>query len=1540
MDRHSFEIENSSSHRRHNPTPAKSQYLFTSFSSSSSYQFSQYQTSRRRRSPTPSTPFASDYDRSWQGELLWQFEPTGWQENRNLGAALSPFTSSAATPASTSSRIFRRSANDYYLSRTNGGFHIISNPYYDNSHSGYHPVPSGRLELQSYVAGDNENSIFRTSYTSGEHAAKSSRVPIMASINEGNAGNPGTSAEKDELSMTDYDDISRQRRLIETYRDCQQYQEPRWFSVSRAYIEEKIKDDHGRMSNHHEMSQHSYIDNTQQNHSQNIGTYKQSPNYLHRVNDGYGDISPQSAFSEEDDDEDDAVAPQSVGLFGLFKYSTKFDLVLVLLGCLGAFINGGSLPWYSYLFGNFVNKLARGQNNDKHQMMKEVDKICLLMTGLAALVGLGAYLEITCWRMVGERSAHRIRTAYLRAVLRQDIGFFDTEISTSDIMHGISSDVAQIQEVMGEKIAHFVHHIFTFICGYVVGFLRSWKVSLAVFAVTPLTMFCGIAYKGIYGGLTAKEENSYRKAGSIAEQAISSIRTVFSFVAEDNLATKYSDLLERSVPLGAKIGFAKGAGMGIIYLVTYSTWALAFWYGSILVAKGELTGGDAIACFFGVNVGGRGLAMALSYFAQFAQGTVAASRVFEVIDRIPQIDPYSPEGRKPSSTQGKIEFKGVSFAYPSRPTVPILQSLNLVIPSSKTLALVGVSGGGKSTIFALIERFYDPIQGYVTLDGHDLRTLQVKWLRDQIGMVGQEPALFGTTILENIMMGKEHATKKEAIKACMAANAHNFICGLPQGYDTEVGDRGTQVSGGQKQRIALARAMIKDPTILLLDEATSALDPESESVVQKAIDKISVGRTTIVIAHRLATVRNADAIVVLDRGSVVEIGNHQKLMEKAGSYFNLVKMASCAQPVLKENEVPTNLDTTQNEKSMYDISRTKDVYEISRSNYLKSMQENQVQEKGEEKLKLRKYRLKDIWNLQRPEITMLLVGLLMGMLAGAILSTFPLVLGQALKVYFLTNMHKLKKEVRYLCYVLIGLGFGCIISMTLQQGFCGWAGTRLVRRVRDFLLRAILRQEPGWFDFSENSTGVLVSKLSIDCVSFRSVLGDRLSVLLMGLSAAAVGLGVSFYIQWRLALLATALTPFTLGASYFNLIINVGPKLDNGAYARASNIAAGAVSNVRTVTTFGTQERIVQSFDQALSEPKRLSIKKSQILGLALGISQGVMYGAYTLTLYFGAYLVKEGYTDFGSVYKIFLILVLSSFSVGQLAGLAPDTSMASTVIPSVFNILNRKPQIDSDSQKGRKIGSSKPFDVDFKMVTFTYPSRLEIIVLRDFNIKIKGGTMVAFVGGSGSGKSTVIWMIQRFYDPIRGKVLLGGVDLRELNLKWLRKQTALVGQEPALFAGSIRENIAFGNPSASWVEIETAAKEAYVHKFISSLPQGYETEVGESGVQLSGGQKQRIAIARAMLKKSKILLLDEASSALDLESEKHVQNALKKLSKQATTVVVAHRLSTIRDADYIAVLNDGAVAEYGNHNELMASHLDGIYANLVRVETEANALS
>ncbi|CAN1352883.1 ABC transporter B family member 19 [Linum perenne] len=1421
----SFDRHHSPYHRRRRrPSPASRSLAL--FSSADFSLVSGNFTPDRRRGRSRNPPSAAGGDMSWQDEVSWQYEPTGWMnDSRTFGAILSPwaFTTPSAHPT------IRRSAQDFYLSRTRGGFTSSGPSYCDRS--GISGVSNGGLNLKSNRDDDDDDN-YNHAHVVNVREYGSSLATVKVEKASPQSSQRGAVPERPSRGGNTEINGGGDRS------------DSKWNSVSNAYVDVAISPSSG---------------------SGGYGDF-------HKTGGRGVEYECEEEYDNEEEEEEEE-GRKPVGLFGLFKYSTGWDMFLVFLGCLGALINGGALPWYSFLFGNFVNKIAK---DTRDEIMEDVQKICVQMTALSVVVMFGAYM------------------------------------------------------------AHFVQQLFTFFCGYVVGFLRSWKVSLVVFSVTPLMMFCGIAYKAIYVGLATKEEASYMKAGTVAQQAFSGIRTVLSFAAENNLAEKYSQLLINSVPIGVKIGFAKGAGMGVIYLVTYSTWALAFWYGSILVAKGEITGGDAIACFFGVNLGGRGLALSLSYFAQFAQGTVAATRMYEIIDRVPDIDPYSPEGRTMSGTRGRIELKGVTFAYPSRPETPILTSINLVIPSSKTLALVGASGGGKSTIFALIERFYDPVSGVITLDGHDLRTLQVKWLRSQLGMVGQEPILFATSIMDNVLMGKEDATEREAIKACIAANAHDFISALPKGYDTQAGDRGTQLSGGQKQRIALARAILKDPTVLLLDEPTSALDPESESAVQKTIDKISVGRTTVVIAHRLATVKNSNTIVVLDQGSVVEIGNHRQLMDKAGCYYDLVKLASDGVSKPMPNQADFNKDRglSMNEKPVSDAKPNTE-FEKSRSMYSKSrLLEREVGVETQESRETTKFRLSEVWDLQRPEFMALALGFLGGILAGAILSVFPFLLGLALQVYFDDDPSKLKRDVGNLAIVILALGFGCILTMTGQQGFCGLAGTKLTVRVRKLLFHSILRQEPGWFDLQENSTATLISKLSLDCITFRSALGDRFSVLLTGLSSAAVGLGLSFFLQWKLTLVAAALTPFTLGASYLNLIINVGPKLDNDSYTRASNIAASAVSNIRTVTTFAAQEQIVQSFGQALAEPTKKSERKSQILGLTLGFSQGAMYFAYTLTLWYGAYLVKQGESNFGDVYKIFLILVLSSFSVGQLAGLAPDTSMAATSIPAIINIIHRRPLINS-AGKAKKVDRSKLFDIELKMVTFSYPSRPEVTVLKDFSLKIKGGSMVALVGGSGSGKSTVIWLVQRFYDPNQGKVKLGGIDLRELELKWLRRQVALVGQEPALFAGTIRDNIAFGDPNASWAEIEEAAKDAYIHKFISSLPRGYDSEVGESGFQLSGGQKQRLAIARAVLKKSSVLLLDEASSALDLESEQHVQGALRKASKKATTIVVAHRLSTIREAQMIAVVKDGSVIESGSHNTLLNSNHNGIYASMKKTESD-----
>jgi ATP-binding cassette subfamily B (MDR/TAP) protein 1 len=637
------------------------------------------------------------------------------------------------------------------------------------------------------------------------------------------------------------------------------------------------------------------------------------------------------------------------------------------------------------------------------------------------------------------------------------------------------------------------------------------------------------------------------------------------------------------------------------------------------------------------------------------------------------------------------------------------------------------------------------------------------------------------------------------------------------------------LSGGQKQRIALARAIVRDPRILLLDEPTSALDAESEAVVQQSIDRLSAGRTVVVIAHRLATVRNADTIAVLDRGAVVESGRHADLMARGGPYAALVKLASDSgrsddTSDLSKLAAAAAAPTTTEVFNSFTDESGHDLSVMSKSRYRRTRTIDEEEEAI--KQKDASFRVSEIWKLQRREGLLLILGFLMGINAGAVFSVFPLLLGQAVEVYFDADTSKMKRQVGYLAVAVVGLGVACILTMTGQQGLCGWAGARLTMRVRDRLFRAILKQEPAWFDEEDNAMGVLVTRLARDAIAFRSMFGDRYAVLLMAVGSAGVGLSICFALDWRLTLVVMGCTPLTLGASYLNLLINVGPKTNDGAYARASSIAAGAVSNVRTVAALCAQGNIVGTFDRALDAPVSNARRRSQIMGVILGLSQGAMYGAYTVTLWAGALFIKRDESKFGDVSKIFLILVLSSFSVGQLAGLAPDTSGAAVAIAGVLQVLKRRPAISDDSAKRRSIKDGKPIDVELKNVTFAYPSRPDVKVLNGFSVRVKAGSTVAVAGASGSGKSTVVWLVQRFYDPVEGKVMVGGIDVREVDIKWLRGECAMVGQEPALFTGSIRENIGFGNPKASWAEIVEAAKEANIHKFIAGLPQGYDTQV------------------------------------------------------------------------------------------------------------------
>ncbi|KAG8384714.1 hypothetical protein BUALT_Bualt04G0147000 [Buddleja alternifolia] len=1234
--------------------------------------------------------------------------------------------------------------------------------------------------------------------------------------------------------------------------------------------------------------------------------------------------------------ESDKKKEQSLPFYQLFSFADKYDYILMISGSLGAIIHGSSMPVFFLLFGQMVNGFGKNQM-DLHKMTHEVAKYALYFVYLGLIVCFSSYAEIACWMYSGERQVGAFRKKYLEAVLKQDVGFFDTDARTGDIVFSVSTDTLLVQDAISEKVGNFIHYLSTFLAGLVVGFVSAWKLALLSVAVIPGIAFAGGLYAYTLTGLTSKSRESYATAGIIAEQSIAQVRTVYSYVGESKALGAYSDLIQNTLKLGYKAGMAKGLGLGCTYGIACMSWALVFWYAGVFIRNGQTDGGKAFTAIFSAIVGGMSLGQSFSNLGAFSKGKAAGYKLMEIIKQKPTIVQDAADGKCPDDVSGNIEFKNVTFSYPSRPDVIIFRDFSIFFPAGKTVAVVGGSGSGKSTVVSLIERFYDPSQGEILLDNIDIKTLQLRWLRNQIGLVNQEPALFATTIFENILYGKPDATMVEVEAAASAANAHSFITLLPNGYNTQVGERGVQLSGGQKQRIAIARAMLKDPKILLLDEATSALDAGSESIVQEALDRLMVGRTTVVVAHRLSTIRNVDSIAVIQQGQVVETGTHEELLAKAGAYASLIRFQE-----MVGNRDFSNPSTRRTRSSR--LSHSLSTKSLSlRSGSLRNLSysystgadgriEMISSAETERKNPAPAGYFCRLLKLNAPEWPYSIMGAIGSVLSGFIGPTFAIVMSNMIEVFYYSNPAAMERKTKEYVFIYIGAGLYAVVAYLIQHYFFSIMGENLTTRVRRMMLAAILRNEVGWFDEEENNSSLLAARLATDAADVKSAIAERISVILQNMTSLLTSFIVAFIVEWRVSLLILGTFPLLVLANFAQQLSLKGFAGDTAkAHAKTSMIAGEGVSNIRTVAAFNAQEKILSLFSHELHVPQRRSFHRSQCSGLLFGLSQLALYASEALILWYGAHLVSKGVSTFSKVIKVFVVLVITANSVAETVSLAPEIIRGGEAVGSVFSVLDRPTRIDPDDSEADPVESIRG-EIELRHVEFAYPSRPDVIIFKDFNLRIRAGQSQALVGASGSGKSSVIALIERFYDPIAGKVMIDGKDIRRFNLKSLRLKIGLVQQEPALFAASIFDNIAYGKDGATEAEVIEAARAANVHTFVSGLPEGYKTPVGERGVQLSGGQKQRIAIARAVLKDPSILLLDEATSALDAESECVLQEALERLMRGRTTVLVAHRLSTIRGVDSISVVQDGRIVEHGSHGELI-SRPDGAYSRLLQLQ-------
>jgi len=1103
-------------------------------------------------------------------------------------------------------------------------------------------------------------------------------------------------------------------------------------------------------------------------------------------------------------------------------------------------------------------------------------------------------------------------------------GYFD-QSRTGDVLMSMAEGVERLEAFFGRYLPQMIVAALAPVLIFVFMAIIDMRTGLVFLAFALLTLVLPNLFHRWNRKSSMARRDAYGALGADFLDAVQGLPTLKAFGQSRARGQLLADRARALFRTTMGVLAANSATSALTILGIAAGAAIALGWGAVRVSNDELELRSLmIVLMLGVEIF-RPLRELVQLYHDGMIAMSSAEGIFDIIDAPVEVADAGARSTR-LELAPEVTFEGVNYAY-SGGRRPALHDLSFTLNAGETLGLVGPSGAGKSTIVWSMLRFFDPQTGRILLGGTDIREIPLQQLREQVAAVTQDTYLFHGTVADNLRFGGPDASEERMIAAARSANAHDFISHLPQGYDTVVGERAVRLSGGQKQRIAIARALLKDAPILVLDEALSSVDAENEAVIQEALDNLMEGRTTLIIAHRLSSVVKADRIIVLEDGRLVESGNHGALVAAGGVYAELMAQ----QQGIEEEDSPAP-EAAHNHEEHHGHAAVQDAAAfVPQPAHQGEGHHHHATPSGGHAHTPSAIGFLTVWRrlfgLVRPWRNELILTFLLGLLHHSSIIGLSvisaLLVGQVIMGGDLTVL-----------LVLLGVFVPLAAFFTWAESWVAHdLAYRLLAEMRVDVYNKLDPLTPAYM--VRRRSGDLVSVVGGDVELVEFFFAHTITPAFVAILVPAGVLATLAFVAWPVALvlspflLAVAISPFMAQKRSEGL----GEEL-RGQLGDVHAHMVDSIQGMREISAFGrgparTKEMVDNSWKFAHFQLRFLKERAFQI-GFIEGMT--ALGGLAVLTM--GVWLMTNG--DITRP-QLILSVILS------VAAFAPISDIARTIKQLMETLAAARrlfvvhdepvPVVDGPGVHAGENGHAPA--ISFDHVGFSY-GHGEAQALHGVSFDVQAGQTVALVGRSGAGKTTCANLVMRFWDPGEGHVRLSGHDLRDFELEDLRQKIALVSQDTYLFNASIRDNLRLGKIEASDSEIEEAARQANAHEFIASFPDGYDTLVGERGMQLSGGQRQRIAIARALLKNAPVLILDEATSHLDAVNERQVRQALETLMTGRTTVVIAHRLSTIRDADRIVVLDNGHAVEQGSHHDLLASH--GLYSQLVATQLVGTA--